>query len=589
MNLRDGVSLPQNDPDQKTRIASLNAFREKFQYDFSVVRNVPISAQVPEEAKAGFGWNLEIIKTSYKLRRNWEKILEEHDYVFEEPLPHKSIAEIAKMLADKDLLSILGYSDPDLGIALKDERPRNFRQYFELFKKVSIPEGSQDLENDADFADYFVAGLNPVMIHRLRVLPEKIPFSDQHLRDHKSFSEDTVADMLEQGRLFMVDYEVLEQLSPGEHPQQPKFVYAPIVLLGIPKDSGNLEILAIQNGQDASQYPLLTPSIAGRWDWLMAKTLVKTADANYHEVVTHLGLTHLVIDPIVIASFRQLPPAHPLHKLLIPHFEGTLPINALAVRRLINKGGKVEQLLAPQIESGYEVIELARNSFHFRESFLPNNLSRRGVGQDSALRNYPYRDDGLLIWNAIERWVSDYVNLYYQTDEEVRLDHELQAWTEEISSPKGGRIKGFVPFEGMVRKQTLVETLTMIIFTASAQHAAVNFPQGKAAAVPYQPLAGYAPAPMQLGLQEEDATAMLPPLDRAIKQLHTLTLLGATYYTQLGQYKLGTFQDKRIVPKLWRLQYRLLRIEGEINRRNLSRRTSYEYLKPSKIPQSINI
>ena len=82
---------------------------------------------------------------------------------------------------------------------------------------------------------------------------------------------------------------------------------------------------------------------------------------------------------------------------------------------------------------------------------------------------------------------------------------------------------------------------------------------------------------------------VLPPLDRAIKQTHTLTLLGDTYYTQLGGYALGTFDDKRIVPALWKFQDRLRQIESEINRRNGTRRTSYSYLKPSQIPQSINI
>jgi arachidonate 15-lipoxygenase len=588
MSMFEGVSLPQHERNHGERQERLAIFREKFRFDQSVVQYVPISATVPEEAKAGPGWSLKIVATAYRLRRNWEKILDEHGYVFQERLDEKSIREIAEMLLNKDLLGILAYSDPDLGLAQGHKRPQSFTEYYQLFKHFSVPEGADQILDDGEFADYFVAGLNPLMIRIMTEIPEKLNLTQELFAAHPAFALDQLSEALAEGRLFIVDYEALTALEPGVHPEQPKYVYAPIVVLALPRGSENLEVIGIQTGQDKDQYPIVTQR-SGSWDWLIAKTIVKTSDINYHEVASHLGLTHLVIDPIVVATYRQLSDKHPLHQLLAPHFEGTLPINALAVRRLINRDGKVEQLLAPEIESAYKVLSAIRNNFHFRSSFLPNDLARRGVGMTSALKNYPYRDDALLIWTAIETWVRDYVNAYYESDAEVAEDSELAAWTAEIIDPACGRIQGFAPNDRISTRQVLLETLTMIIFTASAQHAAVNFPQRRAAAVPYQPLAGYAPAPTRLGLTEKEAVEFLPPLDRAIKQTHTLTLLGDTYYTQLGGYARGTFDDKRIVPSLWKFQDRLRRIESEINRRNRTRRTSYSYLKPSQIPQSINI
>ncbi|MFW7381228.1 MAG: lipoxygenase family protein [Oligoflexus sp.] len=588
MAVFDRVKLPQNDPEGSKRRQQLAAFQEKFQFDQTVIRNVPISASVPEEAKAGPGWSLRIIATSYKLRRNWEKLLGKFRYVFEEPLPQKATHEIASMLLNKDLLGLLAYTDPDLGLALDQQRPQTFDQYFKLFQHMSIPDSTQELYDDKAFADYFVAGLNPLMIHLIKDIPEKLVLNNHIFHSHPLFHDDDLETALQENRLFLVDYEILSALEPGEHPAQPKFIYTPIVVLAVPRGSNNLEVIGIQYGQDGNTYPFVTPQDS-RWDWLIAKTMVKTADINYHEVVSHLGLTHLVIDPIVVATYRQLAQNHPLHQLLLPHFEGTLPINALAVRRLINQGGKVEQLLAPEINSAYGVIEAIRNKFHFRDSFLHADLKNRGVDTASTIKSYPYRDDAYLIWDAIQNWVSDYVNIYYQTDADVLHDTELALWTAEIVDPDAGRIQGFAPNNRITTKSILVETLTMIIFTASAQHAAVNFPQGKAAAVPYQPLAGYAPAPKYKGQTEKDAVAFLPPLDRAIKQVHTLTLLGDTYYTQLGGYALGTFDDKTVVPRLWKFQAQLRLIEKEIKRRNQERRTPYPYLQPSKIPQSINI
>ena len=39
----------------------------------------------------------------------------------------------------------------------------------------------------------------------------------------------------------------------------------------------------------------------------MAKTIVQIADGNYHEFISHLGGTHLWMEPIAIANYRKLP------------------------------------------------------------------------------------------------------------------------------------------------------------------------------------------------------------------------------------------------------------------------------------------
>ncbi len=44
--------------------------------------------------------------------------------------------------------------------------------------------------------------------------------------------------------------------------------------------------------------------------------------------------------------------------------------------------------------------------------------------------DYPYAQDGLLIWSALETYFSDYLSLYYNSDADVASDTELQVgWT----------------------------------------------------------------------------------------------------------------------------------------------------------------
>lgn len=81
---------------------------------------------------------------------------------------------------------------------------------------------------------------------------------------------------------------------------------------------------------------------------------------------------------------------------------------------------------------------------------------------------------------------------------------------------------------------------------------------------------------------------MLPPLDQAQQQLNLLYLLGSVYFTRLGYYEADYFTDPKVAAPLQAFQSRLQEIEATIDQRNRDR-PPYDYLKPSRIPQSINI
>jgi len=70
--------------------------------------------------------------------------------------------------------------------------------------------------------------------------------------------------------------------------------------------------------------------------------------------------------------------------------------------------------------------------------------------------------------------------------------------------------------------------------------------------------------------------------------MEILYLLGSVYFTRLGDYGDNYFTDPVIQNYLVQFQQELRKIEEEIKQRNQTR-TPYEFLLPSKIPQSINI
>lgn len=94
--------------------------------------------------------------------------------------------------------------------------------------------------------------------------------------------------------------------------------------------------------------------------------------------------------------------------------------------------------------------------------------------------------------------------------------------------------------------------------------------------------------PQLIALLEHDFLRFLPPLEISKALLDILYLLSSVYYTRLGDYGENYFTDPIIQKHLANFQQELLKIEDEINERNKTR-TPYEFLLPSKIPQSINI
>ncbi len=469
---------------------------------------------------------------------------------------------------------------------------KDLEEYNKLFPQIGLPEIADDFQSDEVFAYTRLAGYNPVMIERVNQLGDRFPVTETQYQEVMG-SDDSLAAAGEEGRLYLADYGILEGAVNGTFPQEQKYIYAPLALFAVPRGTEASRLMrpvAIQCSQHPEDTPICTPN-SGKYAWLFAKTIVEIADANFHEAVTHLGRTHLFVGPFAIATPRQLVDNHPVSLLLRPHFEGTLAINNAAQSNLIAPGGGVDQLLSATIDNSRILAAVGVQSYGFNQAMLRKQLEKRGVDDTTMLPVYPYRDDALLIWDAIHQWVSDYLHIHYNSDEDVQNDTLLQNWAHEVSAYDGGRVPDFGQTDGRIETlDYLIDALTLIIFTASAQHAAVNFPQkGMMSYPPAVPLAGYQPVSVLKGeVSEQDYLNLLPPLEQVQTQLNLVSLLGSVYYNRLGYYPDNHFHDSSVTSALQKFQAKLDEIKTIIEQRNQNR-PKYEYLLPSKIPQSINI
>ncbi|BAZ30700.1 lipoxygenase [Cylindrospermum sp. NIES-4074] len=505
----------------------------------------------------------------------------------------------------KDTTKLAEIADNQISSLKTSVSSSNLDDYNRQFQAIAKPDISYHFQEDKYFAYMQVAGPNPLMLHQIAQLDSRLQITENTYSDVAQFYglSDTLNTALAEGRIYLADYTLLDTLVNGTYPAQQKYTSAPLVLFAVPPNSyqdRSLFPVAISFRQTtiSNEWNLFTPLVADTDadTWMTAKNIVQMADSNYHELVSHLGRTHLVVEPFVVAT-NLLPDIHNLKILLKPHLEGTVIINYGAHALLVAPGGGVDELLGGSIGSGQTVAARAAQSylFNFNDIDFPNTLKNRGVDDSSKLPTYPYRDDGLLIWGAIESWVHDYFTLYYSSDSSVLNDQDLQNWASTLISLDGGRLQNFGD-DGQGQIKTLdylVKAVSTIIFTASAQHAAVNFPQKELMMyTPGFPLARYLPTPTN-PKQSENFIKGLPPLEQALNQINLLYLLGSVYYTNLGNYSTSAFTDDRVKSPLEKFQKNLKDIEQQINQRNSNssgdRIIPYEFLLPTKIPQSINI
>lgn len=449
-------------------------------------------------------------------------------------------------------------------------------------------------------------------------LQSKFPITDGILQKETGNSALTLHDAAKQNQLFVVDYAMMEGAVSDILNDQQRYLASPIALFywnpnppkGYPEGTGALQPIAIQLGQkhDAEKTPIFTPhdtsnaNDANGLKWKVAKYIVNVMCAIQHESVAHLGDCHLIVEPVVVAARRQLSESHPVLKLLIPHFRFTININDTAIHSLIVPGGTVATNVGPSIESTLDLVAKAHKAWRWDDNNPNNVFSLRGT---DTLPSFPFREDTLLLWEAIQTYVTEYLALYYTSDNDVIEDTELQAWIHEMTCPLYAGFKGMdgLKSTGDPDKPYSIDSLSYltqviahIIYIAGPQHASVNYAQ--------YPLMSFAPSVSGTIYKEpptrstelntpDDCIAWYPPLDVALYTSSFEYLLSGVQYDRLGHYtdnvRYPYFNDKRVQPCLEKFQTQLSLAEIEIRKRNAERPMPYPFQLPSQVPNSISI
>ena len=135
-------------------------------------------------------------------------------------------------------------------------------------------------------------------------------------------------------------------------------------------------------------------------------------------MITHLLRCHLMMEPTAVASWRNLSSVHPVWKLLYPHTKGIMAINTLGRKKLIPKGGIADKVLSIGDGGHISLMQKHYRSVTFDSYDLIKDLSDRGL---MDLEKFNYKNDAVLLWKAIHRFVEEIIHVYYKNNEDVKM------------------------------------------------------------------------------------------------------------------------------------------------------------------------
>ncbi|KAJ1269100.1 hypothetical protein BS78_07G184700 [Paspalum vaginatum] len=463
---------------------------------------------------------------------------------------------------------------------------------------------------DEEFARETLAGINPYAIELIREFPLKSKLDPAvygpaesaitaEVLEQQMCNVMTVAEAVKQKRLFMLDYHDLflpyvNRIREQEHTT----MYGSRTVFFL-RDDGTLQLLAIEltRPQSATQPQwrrVFTSSTdtTESWLWRMAKSHVRAHDSGHHELISHWLRTHCAVEPYIIAANRQLSEMHPIYQLLHPHFRYTMRINALARSALINAGGIIELSFSP-MKYSMELSSAAYDQlWRFDMEALPADLIRRGMAEEDptaehglrlTIKDYPFANDGMLIWDAIKGWVQAYVSRFYPDASSLAGDTELQAFWTEVRTVGHGDKKDAPGWPTLDSPENLAHALTTIIWVASAHHAAVNFGQYDFGGYfPNRPSIARTNMPVEEPIDAGALAKFLDNPDQALRDcfpsqvqatlvMATLDLLSTHSPDEeyLGGQETAPWNDDATVQAAYaKLNARLKEIEGIIDGRN---------------------
>nr|XP_034335051.1 arachidonate 8S-lipoxygenase-like [Crassostrea gigas] len=331
--------------------------------------------------------------------------------------------------------------------------------------------------------------------------------------------------------------------------------------------------------------------------WVKTRILFNMLEAQYHESVTHLGFTHILMDGVSVCMHRNLSKRHPIYKILLPHFRYMHAINIAARDDLLPPGGYIEKDM--YIRRALMLKLISKHNENWVYDPIQTSLENRGA---MDIPGYFFKDDALQLEGAIRQFVHQYVTHYYKNDDRnVQEDGEIQGFYQELTAARAMKGYGGCGMNGIPEinsMENLIDVLTYFIYTCSVEHSATNFPQYEQYAFPPNFAALLHGQPED---EMADLDASMPSRKEMFSTIKIMKVLTLVLTNSLGNYEnvytraMDSFGRNCVAA----FQQHLVAIQNRINDRNADimarnnpnqlQEYQYEWLLPKNVLNSISI
>ncbi|EMD01099.1 hypothetical protein BAUCODRAFT_61447 [Baudoinia panamericana UAMH 10762] len=383
---------------------------------------------------------------------------------------------------------------------------------------------------------------SPYQVRRLNPTSDTLAFT---IADNiaQNLTGRTLNQLFQAGRLFYADYR-----DQGELTRTDRYAAACDAYFYIDPSSAKFLPLAIRSNYGANL--IYTPADDAA-DWILAKIVFNVNDFWFAQW-NHLAATHEVVQIAYMAAIRTLSEEHPVQAMLNRLMFEVFAVQPLAQTVLFDPGAAVDLTFAytGQAAQDYSTDYYQnKGSGRFVDNYFQTDLQRRGLincTYGPALSHFPFYEDGTVIWNAINTFMTSFVQSYYSSDSAVDADSELQAWAKEANGPAEA-----IDFPTSISsRSTLIATLTHFAHLVSISHHTVNTNEllSLSSTLPFHPTALYAPLPTIKG--NTSVVDFLPPFDKVLEQLTLTALFARPQFVGTNRTLMHMFDDQAMLGKM---------------------------------------
>ncbi|RHY81244.1 hypothetical protein DYB37_012326 [Aphanomyces astaci] len=155
-------------------------------------------------------------------------------------------------------------------------------------------------------------------------------------------------------------------------------------------------------------------------DWAYIKMTFRGTLMTKVTAVDHLLGVHVTAaNYLVTASREKLPVRHPLRRLLKPFTFRSVSINYGAGRALFWPNGMLQRAFALTTAGMKQTWEFGLTQFKY--ATFPETMAK----QEIDTLTLPFHQDGLDYWHIVYKFVANYVDLYYPSDDDVAMDVDV--------------------------------------------------------------------------------------------------------------------------------------------------------------------